>query len=785
MFFMIKHAVITTLLLFSYGSNVYCNNKNRNHTKIIDYHLIYKSDVIPYNETSNFSVEPFNTNNLGFSNGMNEFDFINKTHNFSIEECQLVCSKNDNCLGIFQYYEERKEHEETNTTNTTNTTKTTNTTNNINNENNLESISICNYLSQIDEPIFYNITSSSYLKVIHHYYDDDIHNIGGRIYDSFDMLDYPLEESLRNITIYIDENHNGVLDNGEQFILTHNNNRFKFENMTEGTYLIRQIIPDGCYQFYPGLYGDYVDQYIYGDGYVDNIVYYFEVSHTTKILPHGGKIGSGKKIENIDYSYILGNNPSLYFTFYPKNIITLSFADETIINTHGDDIFIDVVEKSNVKAHVYVSHNNINYYNIGVLDNYKTSFDIGESYEKIPVSYIKLEFFVDDYNHKTMYDKIDIISIRGDSNSLYKPAYGYYINIPSYNFDMLFYNDCHYMFSCSMFCSYNTFTDNDYYSCKYGCDVFKNTKDCLCEPREHDNIRYKGTSFNYESCKIGCSLAMKKYVFPDYTVFENSVGYNENELEELNNCSGGCLDNMVDMCMIDNCSSFSLSKSKHTDITTYNNQHGSIYDIPYYKDNINHNLFVKNSFIEIISKSTISTTTTSNTHTSTTTSNTHTSTTTSLTSTTTNNIQSINSNSNNHLYYTIPISVLCGIFLISMIIIVISSYSKNNRRQRNNISYGYANPLYADDNNNNNGVDIIDNEEETDERNNDNYQDVNMNSLNTDLLYPDTHTEYDDYNSHTDTSTTVKYENINPNDDVNYNADYLHVISDNRITTDL
>ena len=70
-------------------------------------------------------------------------------------------------------------------------------------------------------------------------------------------------------------------DKGEQFILTHNNNRFKFENMTEGTYLIRQIIPDGCYQFYPGLYGDYVDQYIYGDGYVDNVIYYFVSENPT------------------------------------------------------------------------------------------------------------------------------------------------------------------------------------------------------------------------------------------------------------------------------------------------------------------------------------------------------------------------------------------------------------------------------------------------------------------------------------------------------------------------
>ena len=210
MFFMIKNVLITTLLLFSYGSNVNCDDKLDEHTEIIDYHLIYKSNIIPYNETMNISIDPFNTNNLGFSNGMDEYDFMNKTYNSSIEECQLICAENVGCLGIFQYYEtpdEHNAHEEINSTNSTNSE---------NNENNLAQISVCNYLSRIDEPRFYNITSSSYLKVIHHTYDTgDIHTIGGHIYDSFELLDNPSDESLKNVTIYIDENHNGVLDEGE------------------------------------------------------------------------------------------------------------------------------------------------------------------------------------------------------------------------------------------------------------------------------------------------------------------------------------------------------------------------------------------------------------------------------------------------------------------------------------------------------------------------------------------------------------------------------------------
>ena len=31
----------------------------------------------------------------------------------------------------------------------------------------------------------------------------------------------------------------------------------------------------------------------------------------------------------------------------------------------------------------------------------------------------------------------------------------------------------------------------------------------------------------------------------------------------------------------------------------------------------------------------------------------------------------------------------------------------------------------------------------------------------------------------------IKYENINPNSEINYNADYLHVVSDNKISTDI
>ena len=64
-----------------------------------------------------------------------------------------------------------------------------------------------------------------------------------------------------NTTIYVDLNHNNVLDNDEPNITVRNNALFAFNNLQEGNYLIRTINNHSCIQLYPGLNGSHYDNY--------------------------------------------------------------------------------------------------------------------------------------------------------------------------------------------------------------------------------------------------------------------------------------------------------------------------------------------------------------------------------------------------------------------------------------------------------------------------------------------------------------------------------------------
>ena len=207
---------------------------------------------------------------------------------------------------------------------------------------------------------------------------------------------------------------------------------------------------------------------------------------------------------------------------------------------------------------------------------------------------------------------MNIISIRGNIDSLYKPSFGYYINVPEYKHTILFYNDCHYYFNCAGYCIFNTLDYDEYASCSYGCNMFENTKMCNCNSIiDNDyNIDYFNSKekfdfniidYNNESCRQGCSLAMSKYLYPNYTLYENSIGYEKYELNTNysynNNIS--CLDNMLLSCNNnDDCSSFSLTN--HNNKNTMENKNYMNYYKPYYKKDNTTNIIIKNSFLDIL-----------------------------------------------------------------------------------------------------------------------------------------------------------------------------------------
>ena len=73
-----------------------------------------------------------------------------------------------------------------------------------------EEESFCRMLSNLGIPIQTNISSYSYTKIVHHNYKNPVHTLTGDIYDINDF-------SKKNTTVYLDLNHNGILDDEEPY----------------------------------------------------------------------------------------------------------------------------------------------------------------------------------------------------------------------------------------------------------------------------------------------------------------------------------------------------------------------------------------------------------------------------------------------------------------------------------------------------------------------------------------------------------------------------------------
>ncbi|MEO1005788.1 MAG: VWD domain-containing protein, partial [Cyanobacteria bacterium J06638_38] len=60
-----------------------------------------------------------------------------------------------------------------------------------------------------------------------------------------------IEPGLEGITIYLDLNDNGLLDDNEPFEVTDENGEYVFEGLAAGSYIVREILPDGFIQTTP------------------------------------------------------------------------------------------------------------------------------------------------------------------------------------------------------------------------------------------------------------------------------------------------------------------------------------------------------------------------------------------------------------------------------------------------------------------------------------------------------------------------------------------------------
>ncbi|WP_414529508.1 Ig-like domain-containing protein [Nodularia chucula] len=231
-----------------------------------------------------------------------------------------------------------------------------------------------------------------------------------------------LEPGLAGVSIYLDINNNGILDSGEPIQVTAEDDpstldidetgQYEFNNLAPGTYIVREIIPDGFEQTFPLRN---VTQP--GDGYADVILEFVSGGNAPAPLvePYGstGGLASGSPfngngrytVEPVNPEVILGapppspiigRNPEVDWLALPQgSYVTVGFTDEVIIDGPGDDIFIrsfDPIDSANEFADVFVSSNGIDFELLGTINQRGlVSLDLADINFTKPVTAVRVQ----------------------------------------------------------------------------------------------------------------------------------------------------------------------------------------------------------------------------------------------------------------------------------------------------------------------------------------------------------------------------------------------------------
>ena len=505
----------------------------------IDYILTYDGNKEPY---------------MRFSEAFTSSNIIQNHSNIS--ECISNCTNNSLCNGYFVY----------------------------NNS--------CNELYNIEGYVYTDLNCSSYTKIIHY---------EGRYNHSLEGITIGTRDS-RNSTIYLDLNHNGILDFGEPNVST--NLFFYFDGLTPGNYLIREKNRDGCYNLLPDIYG-YADPLIDDTNYiayVDTIYNYRGYNHTI--------LGNNSDILNnlIDF------NNNTYVSFYNMDSIIVGFSNSTVIDRLGKDIvFVLHNISSDIQARVSVSTlNNMDLEFLGILNETHYSFDLSTINYSYPVNHIHLEFFSNNYNLEYN-NTLNIASIIGEHIIDYIPYNAYYFRVPTTE-QFAFIRDCDYLYACEDFCDYSMKNWDEFISCNTGCLLAERDLSCDClnlnfsnPDNLYSNPLYPNRVlgfFGLDECARGCEYQINKYVFPNFTFGENGKGLEKNIINTQSRCNNmSCLDDMISECYDLDCLSFSLGtlslfyNSTDYYYSNYSNYflHNPIYEERY--NDLNYNTYPPSSSI--------------------------------------------------------------------------------------------------------------------------------------------------------------------------------------------
>ena len=157
-------------------------------------------------------------------------------------------------------------------------------------------------------------------------------------------------QTVSGFQIYLDQNDNGQLDEGERSTLTDSDGNYRFDGLPEGQYIVREVQQAGFRQVSPGGVSNL------GDGFADVVLDFFDSGAGPVSGPYGGFF-AGSGIESVPTSVVLGNTPDDFLSLPTGSSVTVGFTDEVLVDGPGNDLFIQGVGAVNEFADVFISSN--------------------------------------------------------------------------------------------------------------------------------------------------------------------------------------------------------------------------------------------------------------------------------------------------------------------------------------------------------------------------------------------------------------------------------------------
>jgi len=473
-------SILSLFALGEVGDNFYHHYSNGTH-KLDDWYSV--DYVMQYSSATHTQFSTAHDNN-----------YIIDTYYNNQTECELECNSLDNCLGYVNY------KVDTDTFN-------------------------CNLLSDLGEEGYTTEESVSYKKLVYYNHPN---NIG------YKGISYTTG-SARNMTVYLDMNHNGVFDEGEPHNYTNDSDYFELNGVDNGMYTLRTETDDEmCVQLFPSVLG-----YSYGfmsNGIADYVKYYH--SHNNSLL--GGVINYSLPYNTpVSFNYILNTENNTYLSFTHGDSIVLGFSNEAIMNHEGAEIFFNTYKNNDTQIYglVSVSYDNNNFTTLGYLTSNETEFDLDILNHTKPIRLIKIDFY--SYDNSTN-SSFNIVNVQAYNDLYYDPAFAYYGSYLDRFF--IFILDCSFYYYCPTFCDYHVTGFEHFSSCEYGCEVFNQTETCNCS-YYNESVFHIDSTLNETECNIGCDYELGRYIFPNYTVVDHAEGYNNDVLGNYLN-----LDDTVSIC---------------------------------------------------------------------------------------------------------------------------------------------------------------------------------------------------------------------------------------------